>query len=134
MRLTWTPNMATGIASMDAEHRNLIAAHNDLVEALADGVAADVAASLGRLLAMTQDHFRHEEDVMRATAFSGLSRHEVEHDLIITEFYNARHRLLGGVIRTLDPAMMRQFKRWFVDHVTEMDFDYVAHLLDHGVE
>jgi hemerythrin-like metal-binding protein len=135
MKLVWTPEMATGIASIDAEHRAMVIAHNDLSELLdRECGAGEVAAVLECLLGLAQAHFRHEEDVMRRTDFPELARHEAEHDRIIAEFYNARHRLLGGVARTVDPEALRQFQHWFTDHVAEMDFNYVAHFRDHGVE
>jgi hemerythrin-like metal-binding protein len=128
MKLAWTPEIATGIAVIDDDHRRMIAAYNELVEAMKDGSDTESLISiLDYLLAVMQEDFLREEKLMHRTKFPDVARHEAEHDALVVEFANARHRLLSGVTRVVDREALRQFQRWVLVHIVEMDVACIAH-------
>lgn len=60
--IPWSPALSVGIASIDAQHRVLLAYVNQLSGALARGQSAEVLGDVLRgLEAYTRLHFRHEE-------------------------------------------------------------------------
>lgn len=134
MSLTWTPDMSTGVMQFDDEHRQLVALYNELFDATSANQPVSVLADiLDRLLAQTCDHFRREEELMRQTGYPRVAEHEAEHDRLVTELSNVRHRLLGGTKSAIDAETLAFLDRWLVVHTVEMDRDYGPHLNAHGI-
>lgn len=79
--LAWDDRRHTlGIASMDSQHRGLM----DMINALAEAVAHDCDCEQARrhmanIIRFTEEHFAHEEDLMRRHDFPGREKHAAEH-------------------------------------------------------
>lgn len=66
MALTWSAELCTGIAIIDAQHKTLVGIFNDLAAAQVRGIEAHVIEALfEELVAYTRDHFRTEAELMR---------------------------------------------------------------------
>ena len=71
MRLfKWNKLHAVFIPEIDVEHKNIFRLAEELRQAVATGAPAGQAqAILRELIARTEDHFAHEERLMRATNY-----------------------------------------------------------------
>ena len=77
---------AVGIASIDRQHRELMDMVNDFSEEIAHGCDYEkVLQKIEQVLIFTEDHFSHEEQLMRDHGFPGLERHAVEHAALLRE-------------------------------------------------
>ena len=81
MAITFDPRtMSTGDASVDAQHRQLIAIINGMLDAMASGKGKDVIGpSLAKLTAYTRTHFTYEEACMNRYACPAATANRTAH-------------------------------------------------------
>lgn len=80
-RYEFTPNLETGNAVIDKEHRELIDAVNKLLEACGSGSAMNKVDQTVKFLNDYVDrHFLHEEQLQQKSAYPGYTAHKAFHD------------------------------------------------------
>ncbi len=66
---------------IDAEHRSLLRLADELHQAALGGTAAEQLQSMMRaLIGAAEEHFTHEERLMRSTQYPTFSWHKQQHD------------------------------------------------------
>jgi hemerythrin len=115
--------MATGVDSVDAQHRQLIAMINRLVIAIESGAEASViGTALGDLKGYTVTHFSHEEACMARIACPVAKVNELAH----RSFISSIEQLAGEFGRT-GPTRQLAFKlegsmsSWLKTHIISTD-------------
>jgi hemerythrin-like metal-binding protein len=117
----WTKAHAVYLPQVDAEHRNLFRMAEELHQAVRTGSEAARVQELVRpLLVAIEEHFAHEERLMRSVACPDYTWHKLQHD-------TARNRATQ-FIEGLDagdseaPGRFLEFlARWFKDHLSLTD-------------
>lgn len=76
----WTRAKSVFMAEFDAEHRNLYLLADEIHQAVSKGAPPSVTTpSVRALLAAAEDHFGHEERMMRAARYPLLDWHAKQH-------------------------------------------------------
>lgn len=85
--LTWDDSRHTlGIASIDNQHRGLMDMINELTDVMSRGCDCEVARQLmANIIHFTEEHFTHEEDLMRRHDFPGRENHAAEHKEVLNQ-------------------------------------------------
>lgn len=129
----WSKDLSTGITFLDGEHRKLIRCYRDLVRHVRHTV--DPMRFRGCFLALKanlQDHFAHEERVMRNIAYPHYHPHKIAHDKVLADFDDFTLNI-GTVFADDDlQALARHFKYWFRHHVQQHDVALLRYI-DRGV-
>ena len=125
--MEWEARYQLGVARMDAEHKGLIEAMNEVYSLDADGAAkATVDAALGRLATLTQKHFADEEAHMESIGFPDLGTHRIIHKNLLDKFTK-----LYGEFQAGDGKVGRAFfdflKFWLQSHIMGIDRKYADH-------
>jgi hemerythrin len=123
--LEWTEPLATGIAEIDEQHRELFRCADRVREA----ALADDAAALDRNVAFlreyVEEHFRAEEAYMATRRYPGLARHQLEHaalrDAVLEIEADHRLRALGAVSRA---RVERFLSDWLRTHIGLSDLAF----------
>lgn len=128
----WTKANAVFLPEIDAEHRNVIRLAEELQQALAAGAeSARVQTLLESLVAVIEEHFSHEEQLMKAAACASYQWHRQQHD---TARKQAKHFV--ALVRKGDaeaPAEFLEFLRhWLKDHMGLTDVMMGAQLRNRG--
>lgn len=117
----WTHDHEIFLPEIDAEHRNLYRLGTDLTHALAAGTRMPKLKEMVRAVAIAvEEHFAHEERLMKEARYLSLSWHQSQHDA-------ARKRVaaFGGRIEGGDKAAIRELldymAGWMRDHVAVAD-------------
>jgi hemerythrin-like metal-binding protein len=117
----WSKSNAVYLAPIDDEHRTIFEATGELQQALQRRAPLfQVQEILHRLIACTEDHFAHEEKLMRATRYLSFDWHKGQHD-------TARKRLREYVplieVGDVDAgtALVNFLTRWLDDHTAVTD-------------
>ncbi len=114
--LDWSPQMALGVAEIDAAHRAFIL---QLAQVHSAPDAAFENALYALITAMETD-FREEEALMEAIDFPGLRSHREQHARVLSALHHVVPQVMQG-----DHAQARKavelIAPWFMLHLTTMD-------------
>jgi len=117
----WTQAKSVFVPELDAEHRNLHDLAADLQAGISDGAPPPIQLPrLRALLAAAEDHFSHEERMMRGAHYRLLKWHKTQHDTIRTRGAACLNRVESG--DTQAAAELIEFlARWLHDHMAVAD-------------
>ncbi len=114
----------TGIEKIDNEHAHLIGMLlklNDMSGAREDGTL-DIKAELELIAKFAKQHFKHEEEIMRAQNVEGVKIHSEAHEKLLRYVEDAVGHAVSGRSQ-LSPALLKRMMRWWVEHTNGMDYD-----------
>src|SRR5690349_24934545 len=117
----WARKNEVFVPELDAEHRNLFRITEELRSAVeAEAPDERVRALFDALTADTEEHFRHEERLMRLAAYSAYQWHKGQHDTL-----RKRARVLAAQWQSGDreaPGMLVAFlSAWLQEHTAVAD-------------
>jgi hemerythrin len=84
--LEWTPALAVGVDTIDAQHRELFRRAEQLIAALRAGDRGEVPLVLAYLEEYAVHHFGAEERLMREVGYPGLDEHVAAHQAFRADF------------------------------------------------
>lgn len=130
MAYKWTPNLDTGNATIDTEHKQLIKAINDLLEACSTGHGRDQLASTCRFLNdYTAKHFAHEEQLQMQYKYPDYLNHKRYHEEFKKVVRNLTERLQKeGPTIVLVGEVNRRIGDWLINHIQREDTKVAAHI------
>ena len=123
MAIEWTKDLATGVDSIDEQHKELVRRVNMLLEACRRGEGADhVVSTLGFLTQYVIEHFNSEEELMRRAAYDGYTQHAAMHREFRKRVESLAAELsLGGVRVTTVITVNGMIVDWLNDHIRRVD-------------
>lgn len=129
-RMEWTPDLAIGVALIDAQHRELFDSVNRLLDAIEQGRGREEVASLMLFLEdYTANHFGSEEAYMRRFHYPGYPAHKAEHTGFINDFIDLREDLdANGPSADLVAKISRRVCEWLLLHIGRVDKAFAAFL------
>src|SRR5579872_6756617 len=94
---TWSEDDAIHLPEVDAEHRSLHLLAGELKRALAKGApAGEIDSKLRALADEAEDHFTHEERLMRDARYGMLDWHKGQHDTLRKRVRACAERIHAG--------------------------------------
>ncbi len=131
--ISWKDCYATGISQFDEEHQNLVIQVNSLYEAIrAREADTRLAEIIPALVAYTETHFRHEEDLMQEHQYPDLNPHIQEHDELRSKVADFLAQLEQG-----NPDLPLQLfgflREWLLNHIVETDGKYGEFFREKGL-
>jgi len=115
--------MATGIPTVDAQHRQLIDWLNDLLAAMSEGRGrAQMESLLDKLGGYAVMHFSHEEDCMAKYNCPVAAQNIAMHKTFIATFDGFRAELeKTGPTAHLVVRLENELMRWLTSHIKATD-------------
>jgi hemerythrin-like metal-binding protein len=122
MRLfKWGKSNAVFVPAIDDEHRAIFQATGELQQALAGGAPLfQVQEILHRLIACLEDHFAHEEKLMRGTRYLSFDWHKQQHDTARKRLRQYVPLIENGDLEAGN-ALVEFIANWLHDHTTVTD-------------
>ncbi len=131
--IEWSPMLSIGIASIDAQHRVLVAYINQLTHAVAHGQTARILqAVLAGLDGYTRIHFRHEERLFALHGWTEHVDHADGHRAFERQLAEFRRRFEDGDT-SIGLEVLKFMIYWLAEHILSDDMAYSAFLREHGV-
>ncbi|MDR0870947.1 MAG: hemerythrin family protein [Planctomycetaceae bacterium] len=129
MAFAWTLALETGHPMIDAQHKELIKAVNDLLAACIQGNAADkVNSTVDFLLSYTKKHFGEEEQLQQQTNYPDIAHHKVLHAEFVKYVADLSAKLKEqGPSPILINNIIRGVGEWLVNHIQKEDVKVAAH-------
>lgn len=133
--LQWEPAMATGIAAVDRQHKDLISRVNELLTAMKAGkgrqMVGELLAFLGKYAV---EHFGTEEALMHKHAYPGYAEHKAIHEAFKKDFGALAAQLDAGPTNlSLTIEVQRRVMDWLKTHILSMDAALGKYLAGRGV-
>lgn len=122
--ITWQESrMGTGVASIDAQHQELIAMINRLHVACLEQRGQEEIRSMMRFLAeYVQRHFRHEEEIMERHACPSKDRNRAAHQKFLADFSALAERFEADSAATTVLLDLRKLvAEWLTTHICSID-------------
>jgi hemerythrin len=117
----WTKAHAVYLPQVDAEHRNLFRMAEELHQAVRTGSEAARVSELVRpLLVAIEEHFAHEERLMRSVACPDYDWHKLQHDSMRRKMNQLLDELEEGDAEA-PGRFLESLSRWFKDHCSLTD-------------
>lgn len=117
----WTESHQVFVPEIDAEHRNLYHAGLEMERALGNGVRAPQLKEMVRSVAAAlEDHFQHEERLMRTAHYLSAAWHKSQHDAARKRVKAFAKRVEAGD-KDAAGEMLHFLGPWMRDHVSVAD-------------
>lgn len=127
----WTPELVTGSAVIDEQHKQLINALNSLFDAERHGNGdREVRRALSFLLKYTAKHFADEEALQEKYEYPGYEGHKRLH----TEFTGVALKMAREYLDSPSNELVSHARsvigQWVVHHIKSEDFKMAAYILN----
>lgn len=135
MAFTWNPELETGYATIDMQHKELIKTINDLLTACQQGYAADkVNQTIDFLLSYTKKHFGEEEALQQKSHYPDYTNHRQYHQGFVKVVMELSAELKqSGPNPAIVIKIIRNVGDWLFNHIQQEDKKVTAHLKQTGV-
>ena len=120
--ISWRPEFATGIASIDHEHEEMIGLINQSLELLeTDRDSDEIADFLGEAYARISAHFALEEQLMRKHKYDAYGEHKEDHERLLDELRDLMDAHDADTYRDERDEISVRLENWFSHHFKTMD-------------
>jgi len=126
----WKESFLIGVPQIDAQHRQLFKAMDNLMEACMQGKGrTEIEKTLDFALKYTVEHFRDEEKIQAAHAYPGLNAHKKLHaDFTVTVTDLAKEFNKSGPSVALTGKLNKSLVDWVITHVSTEDKKVGEHI------
>ena len=131
--VVWNDKFSVKIASIDEQHKKLVATINELYNAMKAGKTKEqMGKILGDLVDYTKYHFSYEEKLMERAGYKDIVEHKKQHVAFVDKIsqtcanYNS-----GKLLLSID--IFNFLQDWLVHHIQGTDQKYSQIMLDNGI-
>ena len=129
----WNDSYSVNIGIIDAQHKQLVGAINELHLAMSEGRAKDqLGQILSKLVNYTKGHFATEEKLMESRGYADYAAHKAEHDRLTSTVTDFQRRFMSNEVG-LTLEIMEFLKNWLAKHILGSDRKYSPFLNAKGV-
>lgn len=130
MAYKWSDDLLTGNMQIDTEHKELINAINDLLDACNKGKGrAELEKTVKFLSSYTKTHFSREEVLQMKYKYPDYNNHKKYHQNFIDTVENIQKKLLAdGPNIALVGEINSKVANWLISHIKREDVKVAAHI------
>ncbi len=131
--LEWDESFATGVQSMDDQHKKLFDMVNDLHDAMQQKRSKEgIGSILDRLIEYTASHFSAEEESFRRSSYPEEAQHKSHHAKLVEQVLDLQRKFQAGEA-LLTQSVIEFLQDWLINHIKGVDKKYGPHLIKHGI-
>jgi len=123
MAYVWSEEWATGNETIDAQHKQLVGAVNELMEACSNGMGSSkLSSTMQFLIDYTSKHFADEEELQQQYNYPGFRNHFKLHEAFkanVNELAKSLQR--EGANISLVAKVNSRIRGWLVNHMQRED-------------
>ena len=119
--IQWKNEFSVGNASVDHEHRELIALINELHASISRGSEQDlIVEALGEIYAQVAAHFALEEKIMRDANYDHFRLHKADHEALLDTLADVMDAIENEG-RYDERSLSAKMEHWFSEHFRTHD-------------
>ncbi len=131
--MEWNDKLATGIRTIDSQHKELFIRINNLVQAIKEHRCKDEIDGVLKFLDdYARVHFSEEERHMRETNYAGYEEQRREHEKYLGALQELKEQAaqprVKGSSYDLSATTNQVVVDWIVDHIISVDMRFAAFL------
>lgn len=130
MKYTWSSDLETGNNTIDQQHKQLITAINDLLDACSQGKGRDALKETTKFLYdYTAKHFADEERLQLASQYPDYINHKQYHEgfkKVVAEIVDQLDK--EGPTLALVSKVNTSIGGWLLNHIKKEDVKVAAHI------
>jgi len=131
--MEWTERLATGISTIDNQHKELFKRINNLVIAIKEHrCKTEIDGTIKFLDDYARIHFAEEEKYMRDTSYEGLAEQQADHKRYLAALAELKAEAslprIAGSTYDLSATTNQVIVDWIVDHILKLDMKFGAYL------
>lgn len=130
--LGWKDEFSLGMKSIDGEHQHLCSLLEKCQQESVNGNKDSLHKHFNELLHHIQTHFKHEEQLMQSSSYTGFKNHHQVHQLLIKQLTKQKNKLLTGEINGQE--LIDFFHHWLTEHIFDLDREFVNYYLKFNVK
>jgi len=130
----WKDELATGNATLDAQHKQLFQIANDLLDACSSGRSAGkINSTMQFLLDYAARHLKDEEKMQRKYGYPDYPNHKKQHEAFqaATEELAKQYSGGGGTVQ-LVTAISSSVSDWLFNHIKQEDRKLAEYIHSQG--
>jgi hemerythrin len=130
MAIEWSNNLATGVAEIDDQHKELFSRFNNLLTACNKGKGKEEVLNLLLFLdEYIKSHFAAEERLQLQHNYPGYGSHKAQHTKFIkdVELLERQFRDEGASV-PLVIQTNQSLVAWLVQHISKVDMEFAGFL------
>ena len=130
LAFTWTENLATGNTLIDTQHKQLVKATNDLIDACKSGQGkTQLDSTMQFLIDYTHKRFGDEEKLQQQYSYPDYQNHKKLHDAFKSSIEDLAKKLkVEGPTPSLTAKITSAIGEWLVKHILNDDKKVAAHI------
>jgi hemerythrin len=121
--LRWVPELNTGIAEIDVQHRRIVDYINRLYELRESPDRAALGEVIAEMVDYTVSHFAFEEGVMENAGYMFAGPHKRVHELFTRKVAEMQTRFKAG--ENVTSELHGMLSRWLFNHIRNEDHGYI---------
>ena len=130
MAYAWNKKLETGNVTIDSQHKELIAAINELLDACAVGKGrAKIHDTSHFLLDYTKRHFAAEEKLQLQSRYPDYNNHKKYHDSFVADVQQIVAQLdVEGPTLNMVGKVNNVIAAWLIKHISTEDVKVAEHI------
>ncbi|MCL1810358.1 MAG: bacteriohemerythrin [Clostridiales bacterium] len=127
----WKESLLVGVPTIDAQHRKLADAIDELMDACAKGQGrATIEKTLNFVINYTKQHFADEERIQTQSAYPGLAAHKKIHADFASSVMALKNDFdQNGPSLGLTAKLNTDLVAWLIQHISKEDKKVGEHIL-----
>lgn len=127
----WNESISVGDATIDAQHKRLLAQIRKLEKAIEQGAGEAIEDILKFLAGYILKHLAYEEAYMKAHAYPKFEEHKAIHMEFIHNFVDMREDYEQKRIEKFREAALTFLGSWWIAHIAGADQNYESYIKKH---
>jgi hemerythrin len=134
MPIGWSEELATGIQTIDDQHKEIFKRINALLDAGKQGKGRqEVAGMIEFLEDYVKTHFAAEEAIQKEHAYPDYNQHKAMHTAFLKDVDKLKRELASeGATLSLSFEVNRTVVDWLVSHIMRVDKALAEFMRKHG--
>jgi len=135
--MEWTEKLATGISTIDSQHKELFKRINNLVIAIKERrCKSEIDGTIKFLDDYAKVHFSAEEKHMQEANYDGLAAQQAHHKQYLAALAELKEEAsrprVPGSSYDLSTTTNQVVVDWIVDHIMKVDMKFAEYLKQQG--
>lgn len=124
-KIVWSDDMSVGCKTLDDDHKILIQALNDFIDAIDNDEGVFVTDGIFAVLVdYTNYHFKREEKIMEICGYADIVNHKKTHEALKEQLMDSRTRYMLNPNAELEDEVRNFLTNWLQDHILVKDMTY----------